>query len=88
MNQQKEGMEEENWHLITGPNGMCACGDEKGTCGKQLRSKISSTLAQRDEEYAEIFKWLLGEKGDFPDLSQKPHYSFRNILGCLVCLGE
>ena len=28
-------------------------------------------------EYNRIFGWLLGNYGDFPDLSKKPHYSFR-----------
>lgn len=31
-------------------------------------------------EYDEIFKWLLGESGDFPNLSEKSHYSFRTEL--------
>ena len=31
-------------------------------------------------EYNRIFGWLLGNYGDFPDLSKKPHYSFRTEL--------
>lgn len=52
----------------------------------RMRQEIDEALAERQsceemvEMYDEIFKWLLGEKGDFPDLSQKPHYSFRTEL--------
>lgn len=45
-----------------------------------IRSEISLAVAGERERYAEIFAWLLGEGGDFPDLSQKPHYSFRTEL--------
>ncbi len=37
-------------------------------------------IAARDERLVEIFQWLLGELGDFPDLSTKPHYRFRSEL--------
>lgn len=53
--------------------------------------KIATTLT--DEMYKErvawetyqdtvesIFDWLHGENGEFPDLSQKPHYRFRSQL--------
>jgi hypothetical protein len=32
------------------------------------------------DQVESIFAWLHGENGDFPDLSQKPHYSFRSQL--------
>jgi hypothetical protein len=32
------------------------------------------------DEVESIFAWLHGDNGDFPDLSQKPHYSFRSQL--------
>lgn len=49
-----------------------------------VKSFIRQELARQKEEdrkkYDQIFKWLLGKNGDFPDLSQKPHYSFRTEL--------
>ena len=47
---------------------------------KKIDRLISLVVEQEKEKYKEIFEWLLGEKGDFPDLSQKPHYSFRTEL--------
>lgn len=51
---------------------------------ERIDSKIDEASARTAEEqerkYEEIFKWLMGEKGDFPDLSKKPHYSFRKEL--------
>ena len=45
---------------------------------------IRSLLLAHEEKvqrgYDEIFSWLLGEKGDFPDLSTKPRYKFRPEL--------
>ena len=32
------------------------------------------------KQYDGIYARLLGENGDFPDLSQKPHYKFRTEL--------
>ena len=43
-------------------------------------------LGQQDGErrveakYKEIFDWLLGLNGDFPNLAEKPHYRFRTEL--------
>jgi hypothetical protein len=37
-----EEIMKENWHAIEGPNGMCACGDEKGNCNERLREKLLS----------------------------------------------
>lgn len=54
--------------------------------GKEYVLKDAVAQAKAEErdalrkEYTAIFAWLLGEKGDFPDLSQKPHYSFRTEL--------
>lgn len=33
-----------------------------------------------EAKYADIFAWLLGERGDFPNLAEKPHYRFRTEL--------
>jgi len=35
---------------------------------------------ERDKEYKPIFEWLCGERGDFPNLAEKPHYRFRTEL--------
>lgn len=41
-----------------------------------MTQEIKTTLAELDD----IFQWLFGRGGDFPDLSQKPHYAFRTEL--------
>ncbi|MES2216647.1 MAG: hypothetical protein V4481_05135 [Patescibacteria group bacterium] len=33
-----------------------------------------------EKKYKDIFDWLHGLNGEFPDLSQKPHYRFRSEL--------
>lgn len=47
-------------------------------------SKLSQASKEAVEgiemKYEEIFAWLLGMGRDFPDLSKKPHYSFRTEL--------
>lgn len=48
-----------------------------------LEVLAAETLKAREEveqKYADIFAWLLGEKGDFPNVTDKPHYSFRTEL--------
>ena len=37
-------------------------------------------VEELEKKYKDIFLWLSGENGDFSDLSQKPHYSFRTEL--------
>lgn len=41
---------------------------------------VAAEKEDKITQYEEIFSWLLGENGNFPDLSQKPHYSFRSEL--------
>lgn len=43
-----------------------------------LKEVEKSREAMKETE--DLMLWLLGEDGDFPDLSQKPHYSFRTEL--------
>lgn len=44
-------------------------------------SQVEQSAIERTRKtYDPIFKWLLGENGRFPDLSQRPHYSFRSEL--------
>ncbi len=45
-----------------------------------VASEKERAVSERESAYQEVFEWLLGEKGGFPDLSQKPHYSFRTEL--------
>lgn len=49
-----------------------------------INQAIEEALKSRDkkliERYQDIFSWLLGENGEFPNLSQKPHYRFRTEL--------
>ncbi len=45
-----------------------------------IRSVLEKSRQEQRNKYDSIFKWLLGENGDFPDLSQKPHYKFRTEL--------
>jgi len=45
-----------------------------------IKSTKSQAKLEEMKKYDSIFKWLLGEEGDFPDLSQPPHYSFRSEL--------
>lgn len=45
-----------------------------------VSQELTHALAKKDEEYSDIFAWLLGEKGDFPNLAEKPHYRFRTKL--------
>ncbi len=45
-----------------------------------ISETIQKTLEEVKKDYDPIFKWLLGENGDFPDLSEKPHYKFRTEL--------
>lgn len=45
-----------------------------------LRAALTTYGAKEREKYDEIFAWLLGEKGDFPNLAEKPHYRFRTEL--------
>ncbi len=60
--------------------------------GKEIVNKFRHSLTQMREEtrretleeienkYKDIFDWLLGQNGDFPNLAEKPHYSFRTEL--------
>lgn len=41
---------------------------------------VKVAVNKRDKKYQKIFDWLYGLDGDFPDLSQKPHYRFRTEL--------
>lgn len=45
-----------------------------------LTSSYQAGVEARDVQYKGIFDWLHGLSGDFPDLSQKPHYCFRTEL--------
>ena len=54
---------------------------------KEVREQTLAEVREEREEWKtyhdqveSIFNWLQGENGDFPDLSQKPHYSFRSDL--------
>lgn len=49
-----------------------------------IESEISRALLERDKKYKKIFDWLLGIKGDFPDLSRPPHYKFRSELRVML----
>lgn len=46
-----------------------------------MLTTFAHTIREEEfEKYDDIFAWLLGEHGEFPDLSQKPHYRFRTEL--------
>ncbi len=47
------------------------------TMGQQAEQRGAD---RAEKKYADIFSWLQGTNGEFPDLSQKPHYSFRAEL--------
>lgn len=51
------------------------------SCFQNARTKSHQAGVEEERrKNKDIFDWLLGEKGDFPDLSQKAHYSFRKEL--------
>jgi hypothetical protein len=57
-------------------------------CAKKIKAFIRRVEAEAEARgrekaeklYAPIFDWLYGVNGEFPDLSQKPHYRFRTEL--------
>lgn len=78
----EERFDSENWHAIEGPNGMCACGNEKGNCKIRLKSFIK-TLLQEDRKRTKIrFEILEGRmracNEEHPDMHQ---VSLREIPG-------
>lgn len=45
-----------------------------------IHQEISLTEKWKVKQYEDIFKWLLGENGEFPNVMDKPHYAFRTEL--------
>jgi len=61
-----------NWHEITGGNGMCECGNEKGRCNQMLKNELRSEILWAAEMYAhnnpkekhsEFLLYILSEVG-------------------------
>lgn len=81
---EKDANEPENWESRFIEQFVNDHGTLRGLWGEDaidlIRQEICKAEEGKKKEYAEIFAWLLGEKGDFPDFSQKPHYSFRTEL--------
>ncbi len=79
----KEFREKFGTMQLTHPNGPDVVSLQKDVQSFLRQSLIEAKAEgarEREKKYADIFSWLQGLNGDFPDLSQKPHYSFRTEL--------
>lgn len=47
-------LETESWHTIEGPDGMCACGNEKGNCRDRLKSFITKAIQEAKYEGGQV----------------------------------
>jgi hypothetical protein len=45
-----------------------------------IAQEINKARSQLEEQYNDIFMWLLGEKGDFPESIPGKRYGFRTEL--------
>lgn len=45
-----------------------------------IQHAVEAAREAERERHSSIYKWLLGESGEFPNLAEKPHYSFRTEL--------
>ncbi len=65
---------QENFFYSTTPNSIVSFIDDA------LTSIDQQAREEERKKVEDVISWLLGENGDFPDLSQKPHYKFRTEL--------
>jgi hypothetical protein len=79
-----EKVDEKEAKFVDDPNNLLGEGYSIGF--NQALSQIDTSLIADEvlkvvkEKYDPIFKWLLGENGDFPESEQGKRYNFRTEL--------
>ena len=53
----------ENWHAIEGPNGQCACGMERGSCGDRLTTFVAKERVAFWEKISDLEKAVENRQG-------------------------
>lgn len=79
----RDGWEErfdKTWPNLSTFVPMLGQGDARRAVKDFIRKEIEEAVRGRDEQYQPIFDWLLGQNGEFPNVTDKPHYAFRTEL--------
>lgn len=61
-----------------------ACGEGLGGCDHRLPAALQAARAQGYQRADAIFRWLLGEEGDFPEFDPRRKWGWRTDLRRLL----